>query len=266
MCHLLPLLYHGTVDMENYCQPLRELHLFAGAGGGILGSLLLGHRIIGAVEQDEYCCRVLEQRQRDGILEPFPIFQTDIRDFIRHGYAELYKGACDIICAGFPCQPFSVAGKRQGADDERNMWPATRDCIGAVQPGYIYLENSPNVIAAYGGTIFGELAALGYDCRWDVVGAMALSGGTIKSERAWIAGIHKTNSKGLEGAEREEFQREVWKSQPGRLSWWDSEPRVQRVADGVAHRVDRIRAIGNGQVPAVAAAAWQLLTESGDWG
>ena len=59
---------------------MRELHLFAGAGGGILGGMLLGHRCVGAVEIDKYARAVLEARQRDGFLEPFPI-HDDIRTF-----------------------------------------------------------------------------------------------------------------------------------------------------------------------------------------
>ena len=102
---------------------MRELSLFSGGGGGLLASRLLGWRTIGAVEINEYCCRVLEQRQRDGKLERFPIFQTDIRDFIRNGYAALYEGKCDVISAGFPCVSFSLAGKRKGGEDERNMGP-----------------------------------------------------------------------------------------------------------------------------------------------
>ena len=100
---------------------MRELSLFTGAGGGVLGSLLLGHQIIGAVEIDEYCQRVLAQRQRDGILDKFPIF-TDIRLFISSGCAKLYRGVTDIVTAGFPCQPWSLAGKREGESDNRNLF------------------------------------------------------------------------------------------------------------------------------------------------
>ena len=170
--------------MQN--QPLRELSLFSGAGGGILGSILLGHRIVGAVERDEYCCRVLEQRQRDGVLERFPIFQTDIRDFIRHGYAELYQGRCDLVSAGFPCQPFSLAGKRQGAADERNGWPATIECLRVVRPQWALLENVPGLLTSgYFGTILGDLAESGFDCRWRVLSAAEM-GAPHKRDRLWI--------------------------------------------------------------------------------
>lgn len=121
---------------------MNELSLFTGAGGGILGTTLLGFKVIGAVEIDEYCQKVIVQRQRDGILERFPVF-TDIRLFISSGCAELYRGVTDVITAGFPCQPFSVAGKQRGERDERNMWPATRDVISIVEPRFVLLENVP---------------------------------------------------------------------------------------------------------------------------
>jgi len=90
-----------------------ELSLFSGAGGGLLGSKILGWKTVGMVEYDEYCQRVIMQRQADGLLDQCPVF-GDVREFIRDGYAASYTGMVDVVSAGFPCQPFSVAGKRQG--------------------------------------------------------------------------------------------------------------------------------------------------------
>ena len=143
-----------------------ELSLFSGAGGGLLGSKLLGWRCKGYVEFNEYCQKVIKQRIADGILDEAPIF-GDIRTFINEGYAESYKGMVDILTGGFPCQPFSVAGKGLGVDDPRNMWPATRDCISIIQPRFAFLENVPGILThGYIQRIFGDLAELGYDCRW----------------------------------------------------------------------------------------------------
>lgn len=278
---------------------MRELSLFTGAGGGILGSVLLGHRIIGAVEQDEYCCRVLEQRQRDGVLEPFPIFQTDIRDFVRTGYAGLYKGRCDLVSGGFPCQPFSLAGKQRGADDPRNMWPATMECISVVRPQYALLENVPGLLTSgYFGRILGDLAESGYDARWRILSAAEL-GAPHKRDRLWIV-AHASGERCEPGAEerravrdnnghdsgaqcgRHEQQsraggggahvahadsgllqeRHTSKRKAPKLdakSWWSVEPAVGRMADGYAGRVAELRAAGNAQVASVVAAAWHLL-------
>lgn len=99
---------------------MNELSLFTGAGGGLLGTHLLGWKAIGYVEFNEYCQRVIAQRIADGILPNAPIF-GDIRTFISEGYAAAYTGLVDCLSGGFPCQPFSTAGRRLGADDERNM-------------------------------------------------------------------------------------------------------------------------------------------------
>ena len=104
--------------------------------------MLLGFRPVGYVEWDDYCQRVIAARIRDGILPDAPIF-GDIKTFISEGYAASYQDMVDVLTAGFPCQPFSVAGKQRGADDERNMWPATAECIGIVRPRFVLLENAP---------------------------------------------------------------------------------------------------------------------------
>src|SRR5665647_2082239 len=91
--------------------PFRELSLFTGAGGGLLGSLILGWDPAQFVEHDAYCQRVLAARFPDVPCH------SDVRDF------HPVPGSCDIVTGGFPCQPFSQAGKRLGEDDPRNMWP-----------------------------------------------------------------------------------------------------------------------------------------------
>ena len=97
---------------------VRELHLFAGAGGGILGGMLLGHVPVCAVEIDAYCRKVLAARQADGWLPEFPIYE-DVRKFD----GKPWRGRVDVVAGGFPCQPWSQAGKRKGADDPRHLWP-----------------------------------------------------------------------------------------------------------------------------------------------
>lgn len=124
---------------------LLELSLFTGAGGGLLGTSLLGWRPIGYVEQDPYCQKVLAQRQADGVIPTAPLF-GDIKAFISEGWARRYRGVADCITAGFPCQPFSTAGRRLGEDDPRNLWPATREVIGQVGPRLVLLENVPGLL------------------------------------------------------------------------------------------------------------------------
>jgi DNA (cytosine-5)-methyltransferase 1 len=164
---------------------LTELSIFTGAGGGVYASKLLGHRVLGYVEWNDYCQRVIAQRIKDGIFDNAPIF-TDIRTFVSEGYADAYRGMVDVVSGGFPCQPHSVAGKRLGADDERDMWPATRDVLDAVRPRYAFLENVPGLASnGYLGTVLGDLATLGYDAEWGVLGADDLGAPHIR-KRIWI--------------------------------------------------------------------------------
>ena len=93
---------------------MNELHLFAGAGGGILGGMLLGHTCVCAVEIEPYCRKVLFQRQRDGILPKFPIWD-DVRTFD----GKPWRGLVDVVCAGSPCQGFSTSGDMLGIEDSR---------------------------------------------------------------------------------------------------------------------------------------------------
>lgn len=130
-----------TLGCSFNMEPLNELALFAGAGGGILGAKLLGWRTVCAVEKEPYCREVLLRRQRDGVLPLFPIWD-DIRTFD----GREWRGLVDVVTAGFPCQPFSSAGKRQGDADERNMWPHTIRVIDEIRPQICLLENVPNLL------------------------------------------------------------------------------------------------------------------------
>jgi DNA (cytosine-5)-methyltransferase 1 len=266
---------------------VRELSLFTGAGGGLLGSHLLGWEPIGYVEWDEYCQRVIAARIRDRFLPAAPIF-SDVREFAQSGAADEYRGFADVVTAGFPCQPFSVAGKQQAADDSRNMWPATADVIRRVQPRSVLLENVPGLVSCgYLGTVLGDLAAMGYVGRWGVLGAVD-AGAPHKRDRLWIVahsgsgrrpvheswrstagtsraanGSHADDSTASRQCEhRRKVHAEPTAARPDGLcsqQWWATEPDVGRVADGVASRLDRLKAIGNGQVPAVVALAWGML-------
>lgn len=254
---------------------VNELALFAGAGGGILGSQLLGHRIVCAVEYNEYCQEVLLQRQRDGVLEPFPIW-SDAFTFD----GRPWRGVVDLITAGFPCQPFSIAGSMRAEDDPKNGWPATARIISEVLPRELYLENVSDLASfEYFGRILGELAALGYDLEWGCLSAASV-GAPHRRNRIWIYGNTDSNSEparpeyekapelsqmvaNSDRAQRKRgclsIRRQERHADPSLPSWWEVEPRLDRVADGVAHQMDRLRALGNGQVPAVVKEAYKQL-------
>ena len=172
---------------------MNYVSLFTGAGGGDLAfqHLLKDFKCIGYVEIDEYCQKSLRQRQLDGILPRCPIY-TDIKTFISSGRCELFRGITDVISAGFPCQPFSVAGKQCGADDERNMWPETIECIRRIRPRKALLENVPGLFAhEYIRRIFGDLAEARYDARWCTLGADDV-GAPHRRKRVWIVAESKS--------------------------------------------------------------------------
>lgn len=172
---------------------MRVLHLFAGGGGGILADLQLGHRIVGAVEWEAAAQQVLKARVEDGSLPPFPIF-GDIDNFLAGGYAAAYRGVADAVVGGPPCQPFSVAGKRESHADERDRVPAFLEVVRLVGPRWVMLENVPGLLTAHGrdgrpylSGVFGALAGMGFDARWGVLGADD-AGAPHKRKRLWIVG------------------------------------------------------------------------------
>lgn len=308
---------------------MNELSLFTGAGGGIWGSKLLGWRTIGYVEKEKYCCDILARRIADGIFTPAPIYCGDINDFNQE-LAIAYRDMVDVITAGFPCQPFSVAGKGQAEDDERNCWPQTIEAIRIIRPRYALLENVPGLLAhRYFGRILGDLAESGYDARWCIVSAAEV-GAPHRRERLWILAnscklrcdsgrteqplqgiraygetskVADANKPGLErcrepgqcfgkfsvrssskeegeladppsircgSLESSEQKGKGRKGSCGKTSdsgnsgrgiWWKSEPELGRVAHGVADRVNRLKALGNGQVPLVVKTAWERLIQ-----
>jgi DNA (cytosine-5)-methyltransferase 1 len=232
------------------------LALFAGAGGGILGGKLLGWRTVCAVEIDPYCRRVLLARQRDDILDPFPIWD-DVTTFDGHPW----RGHVDVISGGFPCQDISCAGKGAGIDGERSgLWREMARIVGEVRPKYVFVENSPMLIHRGLAVVLGDLTEMGYDARWCRLSASNVGAPHIR-DRIWVlANSARSND---EAGESENRLRKGPQIKPGRSggygNTWDTEPDVGRVADGVAHGMDRLKAIGNGQVPAVAALAWEIL-------
>jgi DNA (cytosine-5)-methyltransferase 1 len=321
---------------------MNELALFAGAGGGILGGKLLGWRTVCAVEWEKYPASVLLARQNDGILPPFPIWD-DVQTFD----GRPWQGIVDVISGGFPCQDISVAGKGDGLDGERSgLWREMARIIGEVRPKYAFVENSPMLTTRGLGTVLRDLAKLGFDAEWGVLGADDV-GANHHRKRIWILAYSHSNSnfwsqsKGhatsnsmerklrkknsntgelsrtsnvvggnalcgheksnlLAYTNRTQFQRnertngihkehtvfdsnntyedvgnteisrlsscfkgqgqgQPWRASIGSAQWWKIEPPLDRVANGVDARVDRLKAIGNGQVPLCAATAWNIL-------
>jgi DNA (cytosine-5)-methyltransferase 1 len=252
---------------------VNELALFAGIGGGLLASKWRnGWRTVCYVEHDPYCVQVIQARIKDGYLDDAPIWD-DVRTFD----GRPWRGSVDIITAGFPCQPFSAAGRHGEHEDDRNMWPGTIRCIREVQPRSILLENVSRLVSTeYFGTVIGDLAESGYDARWDCIPAAAIGACHVR-ERVWIL-AHAHGQRVARHALQPDIRSQALDLQaikPELAEWIIQSPTERSIYrydrafpsfdifgmdDDDAYRVERIRAIGNAQVPGVAASAWRLLS------
>ena len=134
--------------------------LFSGIGGLDLGLERAGHKVIWQSEIDPYACKVLKKHWPE-VPNHGDIKQIDWRAV----------EPVDIICGGYPCQPFSTAGKRRGADDPRHLWRWVREAISELRPRYAILENVRGHLSLGGVQVLGELAEIGYDAEWRVVSA-----------------------------------------------------------------------------------------------
>jgi len=165
--------------------------LFSGIGGLDLGLERAGMQVIWQSEIDPYACRVLSKHW------PEVPNHGDIKAI---NWGNVVRP--DVICGGYPCQPFSTAGKRRGEDDPRHLWPWVRNAISELRPRYAILENVRGHLSMGGLTVIGELANIGYDAEWRVVSAASV-GANHRRDRviivAYPAELHSHGSNNHSG-------------------------------------------------------------------
>ena len=298
--------------------------LFSGIGGLDLGLERAGMQVIWQSEIDPFACKVLKKHWPE---------VPNYGDIKQIDWATVPRP--DVICGGYPCQPFSTAGKRRGTNDPRHLWPWVRTAISELRPRYAILENVRGHLTMGGLQVIGELAEIGYDAEWRIVSAAGVGaphrrdrliivaypndarGGTPErgTNTDWSAqvkewenvtqfefsrrGANVANTEGEQGNGRqprsdykeprkEGLQKQIgtsganvaytsssaggeqkphgvrpriWQAtefgKPSSTSgtigdWWEVEPGVGRVANGVSNRVDKLRGLGNAVVPQVA--------------
>ena len=299
-------------------EELKTMHLFAGAGGGILADLILGHRPIVAVEWDKYACEVLRARVSDGWFDGMSVWEGDVRLFD----PSEYKGRVDCIHAGFPCTDISQAGDQAGVgeDTRSGLYREVLRIADILQPRYLFLENVAAIVTGDDGsmlrTVVGDVAKRGYDAVWNCLPAAEV-GANHKRDRWWLLaypngighrgwGSQRCSSREQQLLQDQQQRCQVWSETKGcselsahedvaysaservqrqwrcgqqvtqahdreelslrgserrRTSWWEIEPAVGRVVDGMADRSHRIKALGNGQVPLQCATAFKILWE-----
>jgi len=256
--------------------------LFTGIGGFDLGLERAGMKIMWQSEIDKFACQVLKKHW---------VNVPNLGDITKIDWSKVEP--VDVICGGYPCQPFSTAGKRKGKDDPRHLWRWFRDAISGIRPRYALLENVAGHLSMGGLEVIADLAEIGYDAQWRVVSAAGLGAPHRRNRLFIIAYPASKQSNGRQFAiNKKEFKKERlqeqirtvcadvshtksgvrgsekshdifsgdWQTTEFRKSdcgirsigdWWQIEPSMGRVADGVSNRVDRLRGLGNAIVPQV---------------
>ena len=326
---------------------MNTLSLCAGVGGFDLGlkCAIQEVRTICYVEIEPFCQEILLRRMDDGWLDRAPIW-PDLRTFD----GRPWRGVVDCVASGFPCQPFSTAGKRPGAADARNLWPDVRRIISESEPAVVVLENVSGSLPYFYHVVLPELQSLGYAVEAGLFTAAEV-GAPHRRQRLFVLAhsaerarergfsqsiernLSNSDGKSLGDPESERLERSTWKRAdstgwscgepaegcqefppwpPGpteRDRWaavlarWPDfapavadpqqsdlhqattsetdgtgriatasgsprddgqskvapEPPLRRVAHGIPHRVDRLRALGNGVVPVQVVLALQIL-------
>ena len=218
-----------------------HLDLFSGIGGFALAAGWAGFRTVGFSEVDPYCCAVL-RKHWPGVKQYGDIRTADFSAI----------GSVDLLTGGFPCQPFSCAGKRRGASDDRHLWPAMLRVITSVRPAWVLGENVPGIIGMEFERVIAGLEAESFRVEPLVIPACAV-GARHRRERVWIVANAKRQR--LEEQRQQPARHKLQAIERSCENWpriWATEPDVGRVADGIPKRMDRIRALGNAIVPQVA--------------
>lgn len=233
---------------------LNGLDLFSGIGGLSL-ALAPWVQPIAYCENDRYAQAVLLSRMFDGFISQAPIWD-DVR--------ELSIGVvtrADIIYGGFPCQDISVAGHGIGLEGKRSglVFELLRLCK-EIRPTFIFLENVPAIRTRGAEQVGKTLAAMGYDCRWDVISASEV--GAPHLRKRWFLLAYSVS---------DELRNESWRRSGkkgksslescyfGKESWRETGPDICGVDDGLPFRVDALRGLGNAVVPLQAREAFKRL-------
>lgn len=236
---------------------LKILDLFSGIGGFSLGLESTGHFETAAFcEIEPYCQKVLKKHWPD-----VPIFD-DIRQLKGTDI-----GTIDIITGGYPCQPFSVAGKQKAEQDPRHLWPEYFRLIKELRPTWVIGENVSGHIKLGLDSVLEDLASEGYSTRTFSISASSI-GANHKRERVWTVANSKSFFRNEHETDREHGKTQVQEISRNRggisggSTWWSSEPRVGRVAHGIPNRLDRLKTLGNAVVPHIPYYIGQAIVES----
>jgi len=243
----------------DYTKELRHISLCAGYGGIDLGlkRAIPSVRTIAFSEIEAYACANLVSKMEQGLMDSAPIW-TNLKTFPWQSF----RGTVDILSGGYPCQPFSMAGKRLGSEDPRHLWPFIANGIELMRPTTCFFENVEGHISMGLFTVVSDLEQLGYEVSWGLFSASEC-GAPHRRKRVFI--LANTNNPQRQGAMQPVGSyEELTKSSLFGAEWGQDpaeqvEPRLGRMAHGDSETVDRLRLCGNGVVPASAELAFKTL-------
>ena len=273
------------------------LSLCTGYGGIERGLELAGikHRVVAHVEIEAFAIANLVAKMEQGRMVPAPIW-TDLKTLP----VDCFRDRVDIITGGYPCQPFSAAGKRAGKDDPRHLWPWIRQHVDTIRPSRCFFENVEGHISLGLREVVEDLESLGYTTTWGIFSAAEV-GAPHQRKRVYILGSNRDWDTNCIDDSQKQGISQGQDSQPSGVcanvadsndpssegrgvpggvhqkhpqsnsscdgvgreatQQWLPEPGLGRVVDGCPNRVDRLRLLGNGVVPQTAAKAWTVLSE-----
>ena len=261
---------------------MNGLDLFSGIGGIGLALKEFGIKTVAYCEQDRYAQSVLLSRMASNDIDRAPIWD----DVASLRGAMLPK--IDIIFGGFPCQDISVAGNGKGLDGKRSgLFYEIIRLTKEIRPSFVFLENVPAIRTRGLEQVVKAFTEIGYDCRWTCISAASI-GAPHKRER-WFLLAHANGSElwnsneskrksetefgnhgtkesladsvlsGLEGHRQKSSRVKTQQHHACDDSWWEVEPDVGRVVNGIPMRMDRIRCLGNSVVPQQVKTAFEIL-------
>lgn len=271
---------------------LTHLSLFSGIGGLDLAAEWAGFTTVGQCEFADYPTKVLEKHWPD-----VPRWR-DVRTLTKESFYERTGlRTVDVLSGGFPCQPFSVAGKQKGKGDDRYLWPEMLRVIRELRPRCVVGENVPGIIKIAAGQVVKDLERAGYHVVVFNFEAAAVGAWHRRSRVFFVglANVADANGAGLQGRKQPETpdaaedageqpsrapagecSEAVYDAMRGRCAGlarreqsqelahghcWAAEPDVGRVAHGIPARVDRLKCLGNAVVPQQAYPIFKALME-----
>jgi len=265
--------------MTTSSTPLTHFSLFSGIGGLDLAAEWAGFQTVGQVEKGDYANKILKKHWPD-----VPRWE-DIKDVTIHTVREAgIEHAPTVLSGGFPCQPFSCAGQRKGAEDDRYLWPEMLRVVQELRPAWVIGENVAGLVSLALDDVLTDLERAGYSCRAFLLPAAGVGAPHMRDRVFIVAHSARELSHRSGGARHRRDSRDVLHPhfslrEPERqdrrmgrfaqpVSWGEGEmpfpvleSGVCGVADGISHRVDRLRCLGNAVVPQQVYPIFQAIAE-----